>query len=76
MKGHLARDCRKRAAGEPRKPGPTPRATNLLEQGQPQYADYTKQISDKGMGSLEREVYSLETCGVCDCPDLDSDLFG
>ena len=28
------------------------------------------------MGSLERECGSLETCGLCDCPDPDSDLFG
>ena len=76
MKGHLARDCRKRAAGEPRKPGPTPRAADAIEQGPPQYADYTEQVHDKSMGSMEREVYCLDMCGNCSCPDSDSELFG
>jgi len=72
----LARDCRKRAAGEPRKPGPTPRAADAIEQGPPQYADYTEQVRDKDMGNLEREVYCLDMCGNCSCPDSDSELFG
>ena len=53
-----------------------PRAADSVEQGQPQYADYAEQIGERGMGSLERECGSLETCGLCDWPDLDSDLFG
>lgn len=31
IQGHLVRDCRKKAAGEPRKPGPIPRPVNSIE---------------------------------------------
>ena len=41
-----------------------------------QYSDYTEQMGERGMGSLDRECASVEMCGLCDCPDADSDLFG
>ena len=74
LKAHFSRNCRKRAAGEPRKEGPTPRSTNSLEQGQAQDQDHTEQ--ERGVGSLERAVRSLDVCGACECPDEGDELYG
>ena len=39
-----------------------------MEQAPLQYADYIEQMGERSMGSLDREVASVELRGLCECP--------
>ena len=52
------------------------RPANSVGQDLVHYADYTEQMGERGIGSLDRECGSMEMCGLRDCPDADSELFG
>ena len=59
----------------PKKPGPTPqpygsRTTNSIEAGQ---SDWVEGVKDEALGSIDREAFALEICGVCDDEDRTGD---
>ena len=75
IQGHLERDCQDKARGGTRKPGPTPRPANSLEQAA---GDWTSEEPPM-QGSILRGVDALERgCGCIDrsCAVLQRDEFG